>query len=115
MGSVQEAKLRLLALQQADPAEYYVCDLVERRVVAAVTQARPELHTVSDDSDFFVSPKRGPHSSWWHAGEARVQTIAGGGKAVRLCPEPPRPQGLGLQAYVPLTYESGPLKRSFST
>ena len=77
--------MRLLALQQTDPAEYYVCDLVETRVVAAVTQERLELHTITDDSDFFISPKREPQSGWWHAGSARVQT-GGGGKAVRLSP-----------------------------
>jgi len=56
--SVQEAKARLMKLQQAEPAEYYACDLAERAVVVAITRERPELHTVADDSEFFGSRHR---------------------------------------------------------
>jgi hypothetical protein len=53
VGSMQEARMRLSSLQQADPAEYYACDLSNRRVIAAVTRTQPELHTVADDSELF--------------------------------------------------------------
>ena len=67
-GSVQEAKARLLELQQAEPAEYFACDLAERSVVAAITRERPELHTVGDDSEFFGSlPSHSDDENWRRA------------------------------------------------
>ena len=51
--SLQEARKRLQKLQQSDPAEYYVCDLLSRKVMMAITQDQPELHTVWDDSAVF--------------------------------------------------------------
>lgn len=53
VSSLQEAKDRLAILQQSDPAEYYVCDLLSRRVMMAVTREQPELHMVWDDSAVF--------------------------------------------------------------
>jgi len=63
VGSLQEAKMRLLALQRNEPAEYYVCDLVERRVVMATTREQPELHAVGDDSEFFAGGRALPQNS----------------------------------------------------
>ena len=60
-GSVQEATERLLQLLQTEAAEYYACDLSERIVAVAVTRDKPELHTVTDDSEFF-GPEQSKHS-----------------------------------------------------
>jgi hypothetical protein len=49
--SLQEARLRLRELSRNDPAEYYVCDLAEPRVVAVMTPDRPELHTLEIELD----------------------------------------------------------------
>jgi hypothetical protein len=53
VSTLQEARDRLISLQQSEPAEYYVCDLASRRVMMAVTREQPELHTVWDDSAVF--------------------------------------------------------------
>jgi hypothetical protein len=51
--SLQEAKAYLLDLQRGDPGEYYLCDLMDRRVILASTQEEPELHMMQDDSAFW--------------------------------------------------------------
>jgi hypothetical protein len=65
-GSVLEAKMRLLDLQRAEPAEYYACDLAERAVVVAITRERPELHTVTDDTEFFGKLESRYRETTWH-------------------------------------------------
>ena len=57
VGSVQEAKSRLLELYRAEPADYYACDLGERVVIVALTTQQPQLHTVTDDTEFFGGPE----------------------------------------------------------
>jgi hypothetical protein len=53
--SLQEAKVRLLALERNQPANYYVCDLLERQVLGAATPVRPELHPAPEEAVFFSS------------------------------------------------------------
>jgi hypothetical protein len=43
--SLQEARLRIQELSQMSPAEYYVCDLGAKEVLAVMTPDLPELHT----------------------------------------------------------------------
>lgn len=57
--SMQEARTRLMALQQSDPGEYYVCDLMIKNVLACITPEQPRPHTVLGDFGFFGRPDYG--------------------------------------------------------
>jgi len=65
VGSIQEAKSRLLQLYEAEPADYYACDLGERAVTVAVTTRHPQLHTVSDHAEFFGKPEPKRSEAMW--------------------------------------------------
>lgn len=65
VGSVQEAKSRLLELYKAEPADYYACDLGERVVIVALTKQQPQLHTVTDDAEFFGRPEPRRNEAAW--------------------------------------------------
>ena len=45
VASLYEGRSRLAALFQTDPSEYYVCDLLKKAVLAAITPDHPQLHT----------------------------------------------------------------------
>ena len=65
VGSILEAKLRLLELYKAEPADYYACDLGERVVMVAVTTQQPQLHAVHDDAEFFGEPQPQRNEAAW--------------------------------------------------
>jgi hypothetical protein len=74
VASLQEARLCLRQLFREDPAEYYVCDLAAKEVLAAITPGQPELHALQLEQE--------PHKCSAEAGaceslRALVRAVAG--------------------------------------
>ncbi|MGH9407285.1 MAG: hypothetical protein ACRD3D_15815 [Terriglobia bacterium] len=53
VGSLREAEACVRELRKAEPCEYYVCDLNERRVVAILRFGSPRLELPASSESFF--------------------------------------------------------------